>query len=303
MTQGNNYGIPSALTEALEPPHDGSPVSSHTAVITPEDAEEILKTMAYERQRGLSAGHVGMLADMMIDDDFAKRSQISFALDETGSIVLVDGQHRLKAAATANWTDTWSVRMIWDKTAEQIYTTMDTSVKQRTGATIGKSAGFKEFSPRLRNIIIPMARYQNIWRSEYQQPDLCNTPPVRDNIERAKSRLESLTAVDEILAERRATTQIKRRLASPMVTAVMAETLHMTPDEAKQFWVEVATNGEGIAGELRAALIEGRPPKAAVNYMARLAAHAWNQRHSTGRLRRENRNDLKVPPTSFVIPA
>ena len=274
-----------------------------TATLSPENAQEILDQMMFERQRNIVPGHVGMLADMMAGSQFRAGSQITFAPNDNGDLVLVDGQHRLQAAITANWTTQWSIRTLWKDRAEDAYIVMDTSVRQRSSAVIGKAVGYDNLSNRAQNAIIAAARYQNTWRSDYQLPALCNTPPVLDNVARANERIGAFAAADPIINEKHATTQIKRRLSTPMIMAIMTETLHALPEEAVSFWTEVANNGRGVAGELKDALIEGRPTKAAVNFIPRLAAHAWNQRHSNGRLRREHRRPLRVEDTTLVIPA
>ena len=292
-----------ALRRAAALPPAGENLTIRTATLTPEDDQEILDLMFFNRQRAVIPGHVGMLADLMINGQFRAGSQITFALNDIGNLVLVDGQHRLQAAVTANWTAKWSIRVLWNDPAKNAYIVMDTSVRQRSAAVIGKAVGYDGLSNRAQNAIIAAARYQNLWRSEYQMPVLCNTPPVLDNVARANERLDAFLAADPIINEKHATTQIKRRLATPMVMAIMTETLYALPDEAVSFWTNVANNGRGVAGELKDALIEGRPTKAAANYIPRLAAHAWNQRDSEARIRREHRRPLRVEYTTLVIPA
>ncbi len=68
---------------------------------------------------------------------------------------------------------------------------------------------------------------------------------------------------------------------SSRLLAVLVESLHVAPAEAETFWTAVMTNGEGIAGKLRAALIVGHPPRSSANYLSRLVTLGWNQRHST----------------------
>ena len=300
-TQKPKNIVPS-LRRAAAMPSAGDDLTIRTATLTPEDAQDILDRMAFFRQRDVIPGHVGMLADLMITGQFRAGSQITFAPTNDGDLAMVDGQHRLHAAITANWTAKWSIRVLWNDRAEDSYIVMDTSVRQRSSAVIGKAVGYDNLSKRAQNAIIAAARYQNIWRSDYQPSVLCNTPPVLDNVARANERLEAFQAADRIINDKNATTQIKRRLATPMIMAVMTETLHALPEEATSFWTDVATNGRGVAGELKDVLIEGRPAKSSVNYIPRLAAHAWNQRDSNKRIRREHRRPLRAEHTVFVIP-
>ena len=89
-----------------------------------------------------------------------------------------------------------------------------------------------------------------------------------------------------------------------MVLAVMVETLaNSTGSEVREFWTAVATHGAGIAGELRDGLIAGKPAKSRQFYNPRLAAQAWNQRNSTAKLRKDNKNNVVVDTTTLEIPA
>lgn len=274
------YRIVPALAEALEPPTDGADVTIRSVTLTPEEIEEILRLMAYERLRTMSPDHVGTLAHMMLTGQFGPGSQITFAIDSSGVPKLVDGQQRLEAAEAAGWTGLWSVRCFWseDFSAGKIHAVMDTSQLQRTPAAIAQAVGFHQLSARIQAAIINAVRYQNCWRTEYELPPFCTAPPVLDNIRRANERLEAFEKADQIIHDQTATAPIKRRLAAPMVLAVMTETLSTMPGEAADFWRDVATNGTGIAAELRSSLMEGRPPKASKYYIVRLVAHAWNQR-------------------------
>ena len=293
-----------ALYEALAKPPEGVEVTNRTVILTPEDIAEIISRMCYSRQRRIQPSHVGMIADMMLAEQYAPGDQITFAIEE-GIPKLVDGQHRLQAAITAGWVGLWSVRCLWTEqfAADKMYLVIDTSQKPRTSAVVGHAAGYDQLSPRTQNAIIAAPRYQNMWRGEYEIPDLCSAPPIRDNVDRANARIKSFEKADQILNDRAATPHIKRRLATPMVLAIITETLTSSPWEAAEFWPRVATNGDKIAGELRNSLIQGPPARASAFFTARLAAHAWNQRKSNGKMRRENQQSLPLQNTSLVIPA
>lgn len=272
-----------------------------TAVtLDPSDIQDTLTTMSYQRQRRLAPSHIGSLADMMVSDEFESLNQITFAYDRD-DLVLVDGQHRLHSAITAGYTDDWTVRCLCDKAADQVYRNLDSSVKQRTLAVIARTVGYERLSARIQNVILSAARYQNLWRTDYENPAMRSTPPPRHNILRANHRLEAFEKADRIIANPEATSQIKRKLAAPMVLAIMAETIHSSNDEAVDFWTEVSTNSTGITKQLQALLIEGRKNRHTTNYMARLAGQAWNQRYSKGSLRQEHRNNLKIDQTPFVV--
>lgn len=295
---------PPALAAALQPDPDPTKAATTRQIhLTSEEAATTLDLFRYQRQRKTIKGRVGMIADLMRNGGFWEGSQITFALDAQGRMTLGDGQHRLEAAAQAQWNGTWDVRVMWQVPAEQFYITMDTTVAPRSNANIANAVGYDQLSPRVRNQVLNVARWLNTRRTDYQLPEWCTTPPVEHNIRMANERLDALEQVDQIVNDPRATTQIRNRLTAAPVMAIMTETIHTTSDEAVAFWNEVATGGSNlIARTLAAILIEGKPHRAPGNYIARMVALAWNQRKSRGQLRREIRNPIKVDETILVIP-
>ena len=133
--------IPLHIAAALKRPSDDTPITVSTITLTPEDCQDILTYLSYHRQRNIKPAHVGNIADMMLNVEFAPGSMLTFALDENGQQVLVDGQHRLQAAVTADWTGEWTIRCLWHSgyTAYHIYTVLDTAQSQRTAAVIGRA--------------------------------------------------------------------------------------------------------------------------------------------------------------------
>ena len=66
-------------------PEDGSEVTGGMVHLSPEEAEAITRTMPFERQRDADRTHIGMLADMFSNGEFAPGSQITFAIDDDGN--------------------------------------------------------------------------------------------------------------------------------------------------------------------------------------------------------------------------
>ncbi len=289
---------------ALTRTNDPSMTKFTEIVITPEDAQLILNTFSYPNQRDIKLPHTGLLADMMAHDQFMSGSLLTFADDQNHKPVLVDGQHRLTAAIVAKWTGTWIIRYCWEPrfSATNIYTILDTSQAPRTNSVIGLSAGFDQLSKRAQRVIVSASRYQNLWRTDYQLPTHCTTPPARDNLARAAMRMQAFHKADQILSDRNGNTDVRSRLYSPIIHAIVAETLYCTPWEAETFWQGVIHNDAGMAAELRNYLIKGRPPKSNAFYLPRLAASAWNARHSDTKLRREYRNLIPLESTNIVVP-
>ena len=224
---------------------------------------------------------MGTLAHMMLTGQFGPGSQITFAIDSPGVPKLVDGQQRLEAVVAAGWTGLWSVRCFWleDFSAGKIHAVMDTSQLQRTPAaiaqarrlapTVGQDTGRHHQRSALPELLAHRIRAAPVL---HRPAGFSTTSAAPTNGWRPSRK------ADQIIHDQTATAPIKRRLAAPMVLAVMTETLSTMPGEAADFWRDVATNGTGIAAELRSSLMEGRPPKASKYYIVRLVAHAWNQR-------------------------
>ena len=294
------------LDPIFEEPQDGSQVTGEMVKLSTEEISVILTQMGFERQRDADKDHIGMLADMFSNGEFAPGSQITFAIDGYGVPKLVDGQHRLRAAVQAHWEGYWNVRAVWGSAhnAEGVYTLLDAHQKKRPAAVIGRALGLIGLSERTIGTAVAASRYQNEWDTEYSLPGGCKYPPVRDNISRVKKRLPYYVQADELLNAGNVSSQAKRKLVAAMVLAVIVETLaHDQDGDARVFWTSVATNGDGIAGELRDGLIAGKPAKARQFYNPRLAAAAWNQRHSSAKLRKENQKNILVSTATLEIPA
>ena len=306
MADERNQLTNQALVKALTRPKNGDKYTVALVMLSPEDDHDTLNLLSYQKQRRINPSHVGMIAHAMATGRFTEPSQIIFAPDHEGNQVLVDGQHRLQAAIDADWTGPWVITCLWGKEhrADEAYIQVDTSQKERTAAVIGKSStDFEALSVRMQSCMVAASRHQNNWDQEYEKPSICSIPPHHDCIDRANERMDAYLRADGILNDKRASSQIKRRMFSPMIMAVVIETLHTTPQEAEGFWQAVSTNGEGMAGHLRTLLLEGRPPRSGVHYMPRLTAQGWNQRASTRSMRRDQHNYIKVTRTNLVVPA
>lgn len=294
-----------ALREALTQPENGDNIKITIVTLTPRDVEQIIENMGYQRQRPTNTAHIGHMADAMVNNDFIEGRMITFGPEDDGDHVLIDGQHRLLAAINANWTGIWTICTLWGDhyNARDTYIKLDTSQKERTPANVGRAVGYDLLTIRIQNIIVAAARYQNEWDKTYTKPPFAPRPPHRDNRERITSQMQAYLDCDELINDKQHSALVRRRLSSPMNLAVLAETIHNMPDEANGFWTAVASNGGGIAAELREKLIAGRPKDApSVFYTARLMALAWNQRASDTKLRQDNRNEIKVHSTNLAIP-
>ena len=298
------------LDPLFEGPPDGSTMTSGVVVLSPRDAAVIVEEMGFERQRDADIAHIGMLADMMTNSEWAEDSQLTFAINDSGIPKLIDGQHRLRAAAQAEWAGEWNVRVFQGTAqgAKPMYALLDGYQKKRPTSVIGRALGFRGLTDRIQGVVILAAKYQNQWRAEYTNPGdpPIAYPPIRDNIARVTERLTHFKEADTLLGPGAGSTLAKRKLMGAMPLAVLVETLASDKaDEAKEFWSDVAAYGDGVAGELRDSLIKGKAPaKAGQFFNPRLVAAAWNQRGKVnGKVKREYKRDIKVDGTTLEIPA
>lgn len=293
-----------ALKEALTPPGDGTDIKISLVDLTPGDAEQILEFMSFDRQRNFNRGHAGNMAHAMTIGHFIEGSMITFSPDFNNQPVLTDGQHRLSAAVMAQWAGRWTVRALWGEpnNARDTYVRLDTSQKERTQAAIGKARAYDHITPMMQNVMVATARYQNRWSLSYHTPPTCNLPPPDHNIQRVEEQMKAFETIDAALKNPKVRSHTKRRICSPMVLAVIIETTHAMPEEAPEFWEQVATDAAGIPGHLRELLIQGRPSHiTSPHYAPRIAAMAWNQRDSDN-LRLTHQKALKIDHTDLEIP-
>ena len=304
-----------SLLHRLEPlflePGDGSGVNGEMLKLTREEMDYIVSEMGFERQRDADNNHIGMLKDMIVNGEWAPGSQITFAINANGLPKLVDGQHRLRAAAEAGWEGVWNIRAVFGdrQDARSSYTILDSSQKKRSLAVIGRAHGLQGMSDRMQGAALPASKYQNDWRPDYQRPEGCRYPPVRDNLARLDARLDAIREADKILTAGGVSVQTARKLYGAMVLAVVVETIHCDEEgEACDFWAAVVGRGEGVPEYLRNALLAGRQPKASQFHNPRVAGLAWNKRdavwtdQSRPPFQLPKRGSINVQGTTLEIP-
>ena len=297
----------SVLDPLFEEPKDGAEVTGAMVTLTPADAEAVIRTMCFERQRDADRAHIGMLADMFANGEFAPGSQLTFAINGGNIPLLVDGQHRLRAAVKAKWQGVWHVRVLWSEVhrAAPVYALLDSHQKKRPASVVGRALGMDALSDRMQASMMSACRYQLEWSRDYTLPANCKVPPVRDCITQVKELLPQFEAADSIFNAINVSSQAKRKLMSGKVMAVVVETIASTlGEEAHDFWSNVATNGPGVAGELRDRLLVGPPPKSTQFYNPRLVAQGWNHRAKPSLPKHRHKNTvLAVDGTSLILPA
>lgn len=221
--------------EALFHRRGDEPFTVTAVTLTPAEARYIVEMMGYPRQRGISQTHVDTLADVMLHDVFVEGPEIVFAPMEAGVMVAVDGQHRLAAAVKADQTRGWSVKVVFSQTAEQVYPALDRHMKARTRADVARAIGYEMLSEKMKAIVLTAAFHQLNWDVEYQIPRPARRVPDRDCQLRVNDQIQAILTYETLLNNSRATREIRSRIASARVAAIIIETLHAVPNQAQEF--------------------------------------------------------------------
>ena len=278
-------GVPELDLIFQEPPADGGMVTTGEITLRPNQARELLFGTAWRAQRNMNSKQLAMLADFFRNEEFLPHSLLSFGFLPTGSLVMVDGHHRLEASIRAGWTGPWMVRLDWATSAYDLYARLDSYQVRRTAAIQGRAYQDDELVPMMRQRGMEAARWQMRWSHTYSLPHGCVEPPLRDVRERMLARMDSLVAVQELGREEEASLKVYRKLVLGSVLAVVAETIHVLPEGAVAFWRSVLRLEGGMSRELAQVLLEPVPPRQARSYLPRMAAQAWNRRAQAGQLR------------------
>lgn len=114
--------------------------------INQQQAEYILSTMNYDRQRPVRQSHVSGIIDKMMTGSWLDGHNIHFAKCN-GEFFLVNGQHRLAAVMQCGRKSVFAVTVMPAKSMEdvhRIYCTFDRDSRPRTNREVLNSAGFCE---------------------------------------------------------------------------------------------------------------------------------------------------------------
>jgi hypothetical protein len=118
-------------------------ISEGYRTIRPELAQYILEMANYGRQRPIYAHHVASLVDKIVSGSWVKGHAINFAR-LNGNLILVNGQHRLKAVVEANKAVEFMIVITNVKNEDELhrlYCSFDTGGRARTANDIILSSG------------------------------------------------------------------------------------------------------------------------------------------------------------------
>lgn len=115
--------------------------------LTPSQASLILRECAYERQRNIDKAHVSTLREHMRLGLWADKDKLDFARLPNGTLVLVNGYHRMSAQAATTIDILWTVAIHSAQTIDDVhalYFKFDTNLRRRSDANIVQAVGFAE---------------------------------------------------------------------------------------------------------------------------------------------------------------
>ena len=262
----------------------------------------------FERQRHADKGHVAALADLMEHDEWHGSSMLLFCR-QNGKIVLVDGQHRLRAyhesVARGAPERVW-VAQIVEGIPEDVYASLDALQKKRPNSVVGEALGFDGLNPRLVRSCMGIANQALAYRIEepgFPVPELETMAgkarmqhPQRDRRAYVNSRYGAFRALSGAVDVKtdRAGARTRSVLLTVRVGPIVVETLHHEPDTALPFWSSVVsgTHPDGMipdqAQQVRDICLLAIPPRATrpALYKAREIARQWNMHYKPGSSKR-----------------
>lgn len=276
-----------------------------------------LAEAGFERQRHADRGHVAALADLMEHDEWHGSSMLLFCR-QNGGIVLVDGQHRLRAyheAIKRGASERVWVAQIVEGIAEDVYASLDALQKKRPNSVVGEALGFEGLAADVVRSCMGIANQSLAYRAEQPgfpvtelrtMPGLARTQhPQRHRRAYINSRYGAFRALSEVVDSKRkgdrAGTRTKNVLLTVRVGPIVVETLHREPDTALPFWSAAVsgTHPDGLipehAQQVRdiACLEVPRAAKKRSHYKAREIARQWNLHYKPGSSKR--RTDVTKP--------
>lgn len=240
-----------------EPPFN---IGEGRVLVTPELARRVLMEANYSGQRRVSSAQVANLAHLMNAGEWTPGTQIAFAKLPSGTMMLVNGQHRMHAVIEAGQPQEFSVLIVQARDTDhvnRIYYRFDTVQRNRATNAVLSAVGLREelgISSAVADaaydaaviIACGMRRiHANAWPPSLRTPDgrLSALAPYHGQVK----EFSELTP--------RVPKAIRRSLFSGPIVAVAIITLRDQNDKARPFWEGLARDDGLRVGDPRKALI------------------------------------------------
>lgn len=125
-------------------------ITSGSKVITPELAKRIISECMFSGQRNVFYYQVKLLVDKMKNGEWLPDDQISFCRLPDGTMILVNGYHRMQAVIESGIPIVFNIRILECKNMNDVrkaYITFDTGTRSRSETEVIEAMGItKEFN-------------------------------------------------------------------------------------------------------------------------------------------------------------
>lgn len=228
-------------------------VKSENGIVTiaPGIAKRILDEINYDRQRPVDMDHVWLITHLITDglwDEYTSDIQICVLPD--GSMVLVNGQHRLHAFAGLDQPTKTKITLKPVKDYDQVrkqYAVHDHLDKKRTDIQLVKASGLDaevQVSPRLaeqlvKSVVLIENNFEDVRTShDYRLRDWTYKSLIALKWDREAKAFQSI--IDK------ADPPLRKKLLRTVTMAVVLYTLRYQREKALYFWGTLAEN-DGLA--------------------------------------------------------
>jgi len=264
-------------------------ITNGSIEVTPEMATWILEQCRFEGQRKEYHHQVDLLAATMKAGEWLSDDQLSFCVLPDGTIILVNGYHRMKAVEKSGIPVRFHTRVIPVKDIDEVrkvYNKFDTATRNRSTAEILNAAGIYEKWNVSKQVGTAVYKAAPLIANNFKMVNYQNMPPaLRSVVSRIQTADEFASLAkdfEECLSP--ATYKYKYRLLNVGITAVALATLGSQRDKAMAFWSGVTSMNNLDYNDPRMTLAkhisnvmartntpDGEVPKSCV-----AAALAWN---------------------------
>ena len=211
----------------------------------------------------------------MNNGEFLEGSQLTLAINGSGMLHLVDGQHRLAAFASSDLESMeWSVRVVRDGRPDAAYAYLDATTKKRPGTVIGEALGFRDCPAQAITAAGFALEYQI--PKGYRLPGNTKAVPLRDKIRYVQDRRDVLSAcrmIDQAVQGSTMTKRQGRMLSAARSLPVIVETFDT--HKGGKFWDDFFAGSIPMAAEVYERL-QGKPAKGPATWASRVLACLWN---------------------------
>lgn len=251
-------------------------------MVGPNLAEAVLAHMNFPDQRVIMKFQVDRLAAMMLEGKWQPGSQIAFVRLPDGSMLLVNGQHRMRAVVQTRMPIECQVLVIPVADiaeARVVYYRFDTVQSLRTARQVARSIGLSEHLSIPKGYVAAALQVAPILASGLRNLQGSLRDPILATPDGQIAAIAPYWGEVKRYSEFTGDTDfIRRKLKVTGTMAVALMTLKYQPEKAATFWSGVATDDGLGRRDPRKVLLRDWATRKEVtgNIAICVAARAWN---------------------------